>query len=182
MKLYLVRHGQTDWNAEGKMQGRRGAGLNELGVKQVEDLKVRLNDFNFSICFSSPLKRAVETAEILVGDRCEILYDERLVERGFGIFEGRSFEEFWDSVGDNDIEDRRLNYSKDGLEPINSILERARSFLEDVKENYEKNDNILVVAHGAFLRALHFEIVGYDDDTDFHGFHFENAEMREYEV
>ncbi|MBQ3293542.1 histidine phosphatase family protein, partial [Candidatus Saccharibacteria bacterium] len=81
MKLYLVRHGETEWNKEGRMQGKQGVGLNETGVLQLEKLRdeIRERGLRFDICFASPLKRAVETAEILVGGECEILYDERLV-------------------------------------------------------------------------------------------------------
>ena len=62
------------------------------------------------------------------------------------------------------------------------MLKRSRNFLNDVRENYRGDVNVLVVAHGALLRALHFEIVGYDDETDFLEMHFENAEMRVYEI
>ena len=184
MKLYLVRHGETEWNKEGRMQGRQGVGLNETGVLQVEKLRdeIRERGLRFDICFASPLKRAVETAESLVGGECEILYDERLVERGFGEFEGKSMEEFWASVGDNDILDRRLNYGERGLEPIREVLRRAEEFLADLKKNYGGKERVLIVAHGALLRALNFAILGYDDETDFHSMHFENAEMREYEI
>ncbi len=184
MKLYLVRHGETEWNREGRMQGRRGVGLNETGVFQVEKLRdeIRKRGIEFDVCFASPLKRAVETAEILVGGKCEILYDERLVERGFGEFEGKSMEEFWASVGENDILDRKLNYSERGLEPIREVLRRAEEFLTDLKKNYGGEDQVLVVAHGALLRALNFAILGYTQETNFHGVHFENAEMKEYEI
>lgn len=185
MRLYLVRHGETDWNKENRMQGRKGVGLNETGVEQVKALaeKIREQGVEFDACYASPLKRAVESAEILVEGKCEVWYDERLMERGFGEFEGKSMEEFWRAMGENDVMDRRLNYAGFGLEPINEVLGRARSFLDDIKKEYGASEaKILVVAHGALLRALHFEIVGYDDATDFHEMHFENAEMREYVV
>ena len=184
MKLYLVRHGETDWNKEGRMQGRKGVGLNEVGLEQVKMLGEELKDKGlvFDVCYASPLKRAVETAEVLVGGKCEIVYDERLMERGFGVFEGRTMEEFWDSVGVNDIMDRRSNYSEKDLEPIKNVLERAKSFLNDIKKEYINDERVLVVSHGALLRALHFEIVGYNDETDFHDFSFKNAEMREYDI
>ena len=75
MKLFLVRHGETEWNREGKMQGRLGVGLDETGVKQVEALrdKMREKGLEFDACFTSPLKRAAETAVILVGGLIERL-------------------------------------------------------------------------------------------------------------
>ncbi len=165
------------------MQGRKGVGLNETGVEQVRALaaEIEAKKLNFDICFSSPLARAVESAEILVGGKCEIVYDERLVERGFGEFEGKSKSEFWNVVGENDILDRVLNYSEYGIEPIKEMLERARSFLNDIKSIYG-DKTVLVVAHSMLLRVLHFEIVGYDDKTDFYDFHMKNAEMKYYVV
>ena len=184
MKLYLARHGETDWNKESRMQGRKGVGLNEVGVGQIKLLaeEIQSRGIEFDICFASPLKRAVESAEILVGGKCDILYDERLIERGFGEFEGRSMDEYWGSLGNNDTSDRKLNYSGFGIEPINDVLGRAKSFLDDVKEKYGGDKKILVVAHGVLLKALHFEIVGYDDTTNFHELHFENAEMKESDL
>ncbi len=184
MRLYLVRHGETDWNKENRMQGRKGVGLNEVGVEQVKALaiKIRERGLEFDVCLASPLKRAVESAEILVGGKCEILYDERLVERGFGEFEGKTLDEYWEGIGGNDTTDRQLNYAGFGIEPINEVLGRAKSFFEEAKEKYAGETRVLVVAHGALLRALHFEIVGYTDETDFHEMHFGNAEMREYEI
>lgn len=184
MKLYLVRHGETDWNGENRMQGRKGVGLNEAGVEQVKALaeEIQGRELEFDVCFASPLKRAVESAEILVGDKCEILYDDRLIERSFGEFEGRSRDEYWNSLGENDTFDRGLNYSGFGIEPIKDVLGRARSFLDEIKKEYAGDKKVLVVAHGVLLKALHFEIVGYDDATDFHKLHFKNAEMKEYEI
>ena len=107
MRLYLVRHGQTDWNLEERMQGRKGVGLNETGVKQVEALRDKIKDIRFEICFVSPLQRAVDTARILVGGKCGIVEDERIMERGFGEFEGRKATEYWDAIGDIDTTDRK---------------------------------------------------------------------------
>ncbi|MBR3319813.1 histidine phosphatase family protein [Candidatus Saccharibacteria bacterium] len=184
MKLYLVRHGETDWNKEGRMQGRKGIGLNEVGVEQIKSLagEIEKQGLKFDVCYSSPLKRAAESAEILVGGKCEILYDERLVERDFGEFEGKSMEDYSNALDGKDSTDRRANFSEYGIEPIKDVLGRAKSFLDDLKKEYNDNEKILVVAHGVLLKALHFEIIGYDDDTDFHETHFKNAEMREYEI
>ena len=184
MKLYLVRHGETDWNKACRMQGRKGVGLNEIGVEQVRTLadEIQKRAINFDICFASPLKRAVESAEILVGGKCEILYDDRLAERCFGEFEGRSRDEYWKSLGKNDVFDRKLNYSGFGIEPIKDVLDRAKSFIKDITERYKGDTKVLVVAHGSLLRAMHFEIVGYDDATDFLSFGLKNAELREYDI
>ena len=59
---------------------------------------------------------------------------------------------------------------------------RAKGVVEDLKQKYPEDCRILVVAHGSFLKAMYFELVGYDDETDFHSVSFKNAEMKEVEV
>ncbi len=182
MRLCLVRHGQTDWNLLGKKQGRTDNPLNETGIKQAEELSKRIKDKEFDICISSPLKRAYKTAEIITRGKCKILIDERLMERNFGGFEGASDED-WDRMTNGaDAWDRKLDYGERGMETATEVLARARVMLNVIKKTYPNNYTILIVAHGEFLKAMHFEIVGYDDETDFYSFYFENTAMAEYEV
>ena len=70
MKIVIARHGETDWNAGNRLMGRIDVHLNENGRKQTEILKEELEDFDFDICFSSPLSRAKETAEIVCDGKC----------------------------------------------------------------------------------------------------------------
>lgn len=89
MKLYLARHGLTDWNKEMRAQGRKDLSLNAEGRAQAEELRDKIKGIEFTAVYASPLKRAAETVEIAVGDRSEIIYDDRLLERSFGDFEGK---------------------------------------------------------------------------------------------
>ena len=85
MKITLVRHGQTEANYNHIIQGRVvNKELNETGQKACYQLRERLKDVNFSICYMSPMLRTVETAFILVGDRVETVPDTRLLERDMG--------------------------------------------------------------------------------------------------
>ena len=77
--IYLVRHGQTDWNLEGRYQGRIDIKLNSKGIEQAKEIKEKLKEIKFDKVFSSPLKRALETAQIITDNDIEI--DERLIER-----------------------------------------------------------------------------------------------------
>ena len=82
MKIYLVRHGETDANKNGIMQGQsQNLQLNEAGIRQATNLKNKLVSVPFTACFTSPLIRAWSTAMIIVGDRVEIKEDDRLIER-----------------------------------------------------------------------------------------------------
>ena len=183
MKIFAVRHGQTDWNQASRIQGRTDVPLNELGRKQAEELHGKVADLEFDICYASPLKRAAETAEIVVDGRCEIIYDERLMERFFGDFEGKVAPDYkWTGLVKEDLYDRRANMSEGGMESIKELLARSRSFLESLIASHDADAQILVVAHGAILKTLHYNIIGYDDDTDFYDFHLENGEIVEYDI
>ena len=79
MKIYVTRHGQTDWNLEGKTQGRVDIELNEVGIKQAKQTKEKLKNIDIDLIICSPLKRAKKTAEIInEGRNIPIIYDEEI--------------------------------------------------------------------------------------------------------
>ena len=174
MKIYLVRHGQTDWNAKGLLQGQHDTSLNDTGRAQAREMQEKFQNLNFDLCFSSPLKRAAETAKIICEGRYEIRYDDRLKERSFGKLEGhpsknRPMENDW-RFG--------ATFEDDTFEPLESLFARAKSFLDDL-ENVDAK-NILIVCHGSLAKALHYNIVGYDQNTDFLSWHLENCAYDSY--
>ena len=77
--IYIVRHGETDWNVLGKLQGSKDIPLNEKGIEQAKELREILKDVKFDIVFASPLQRTLKTAEIICDN--EIIKDERIIER-----------------------------------------------------------------------------------------------------
>lgn len=89
IKLYVVRHGKTTWNEKGLLQGSTDIKLNDVGIKEANNLRTKLNLDKIDICLSSPLKRAKQTAQILIGNEIEIKYDDLLKERYFGLLEGK---------------------------------------------------------------------------------------------
>ena len=180
MRLYLARHGQTDWNAQHRVQGITDIPLNKIGVVQAEELRNKVRKIDFDACYASPLIRAQKTAEIATEGKYRILLDDRLRERGFGKLEGKVCEDWADIAGGIDIFDRKLNFAGMGIEPVNTMQARAEDFLDDLREKYPFDAKVLVVAHAGLLRDLHFAIVGYDDDTDFATFKIDNAELKEY--
>lgn len=178
MKLYLVRHGQTDWNTgEVKAQGQTDIPLNSTGVAQAEALRDKIRGMEFDVCYVSPLSRARQTAEIITEGKYELIFDDLLMERYFGELEGTS-PKTWNF----DSFDRRVNYGEQGVEPVLTILERAEKFLERVRRENASDARVLVVAHGTLIKMLHFNILGYDDETDFRAFHAKNCEMYEYKI
>ena len=90
MKLYLVRHGETDWNKVKKIQGQVDIPLNQFGKHLAEETAEGLHDIPFDLCISSPLSRAYETARIILEGRdVPIITDARIEEMAFGEYEGK---------------------------------------------------------------------------------------------
>lgn len=176
MKLYVIRHGRTSWNEKGLMQGRVNIKLSETGKKEAKDIREKLKDISFDICISSPLKRTLETASIVTDNKYKIITDELLIERNLGEFEGKKYAEyeklkFWDY---------KLNNDSYGVEPVKDILKRTSSFLNDLKEKDYKT--VLIVSHAATIRAINYNIIGYDSNTNFLDFKPTHGKVYEYEI
>lgn len=89
MIVYIVRHGETDWNRVRRVQGHTDIELNDYGRKLAEETAEGMKEIHLDLCFTSPLKRAKETALIVLGDRQIPVYDEpRIEEISFGRYEG----------------------------------------------------------------------------------------------
>lgn len=169
MRVYLVRHGQTQWNAVKRLQGQSDIALTDLGRSQARTAGQGVKDIAFDFCYSSPLKRAYETAQLIWGERKgEIVTDERLMEISFGPDEGRVFDRT-----KNDLSDPiTLFFTKpesyvphEGAESILHMVERAHSFLNDICARHATVDSvmeprILIVAHGALIKGLTMALTG----------------------
>ena len=155
MILYLIRHGQTDWNKGRKLQGRTDIPLNENGRAVAELTKEGLKEIPFDMAYTSPLKRARETAEIILSGRdIPIVDDERIIEVNFGEYEGCDFD-LPDEYIQNFFSAPEKYFSIHGTETMESIFERMRSFLQDLCKNDDlKDKTILVSTHGAALSGL----------------------------
>lgn len=176
MVLYLIRHGKTTYNEKGLLQGKSDIPLNEEGQKQSLLLHNYFLDKKVDVCFSSPLKRALDTAKTIFPE-LEIITSDLICERNLGLFEGRShteyhFYDFWNY---------KANSNEGGVEPVQDLLKRSNLFLKQLKENY-RDKNIAIVSHGAFLKALYFSITGYNENTDFSAFSINNCEVKKYEI
>ena len=176
-KLYIVRHGQTDWNVKKILQGATDIELNEEGIKQAKVLSKKFDLDKIDICFCSPLKRTRQTANILLGDKVKVIYDDMIVERGFGDYEGKPIN--FDLIVPQ--WDYKLNDSSHNIESIQDCLLRAKKFIDKVKKEYP-NKTVLIISHGSFIKALHFNLIGYDENTDFLSFNPKNSVLYEYEI
>mgnify|MGYP005787675381 FL=1 len=94
MEILVTRHGQTDWNALGKLQGQTDIELNNIGRQQAKETGKLIKDENIDLIITSPLKRAVETAKIInTNFKVNIVEDDRLMERKYGESEGLTKDE-----------------------------------------------------------------------------------------
>lgn len=155
MRLYIIRHGQTDWNRARKLQGRTDIPLNERGRYVAELTREGLKDVAFDIAFTSPLVRAKETAElVLKGRNIPIIEDARIIEVNFGAYEGEDFRLDNENL-QNFFKRPELYYPVDGSESMESILQRTEEVLSELYKNSEYQEStILISTHGAALCGL----------------------------
>ena len=175
MKMYIIRHGQTPWNARKCLQGRSDVDLNENGIYLAELTGKALRDVTFDMAFTSPLIRAKHTAQcILAGREVPIIEDERLIEISFGIYEGCCYAEENRQVPQQWIENffhAPQDYvAAPGGESLDDVEKRTRDFMEDICSRKELQDKtILVSPHGCALRGLLNSIRESNREDYWHG-------------
>lgn len=177
MKLYLVRHGRTEWNVNRLIQGRIDVPLNEVGIKDAKRNAKKLKDVQFDICYCSPLQRARETANIIVDNKCDIVICDLITERDVGRLEGTTVNNykarnFWDI--------NKVN-NEDGVESSRTLLSRTKEFLDFLKKKYT-DEKVLIVSHSGTIKAMHYNIIGYDDKTNFNSFYCRHDDIYEYDI
>lgn len=175
MKIYITRHGQTDWNLQRKVCGRSEARLTDLGRKQAAEMAEKVAMTNVSLILSSPLERARDTSRIVAGRTgLPVMMDPRLIEQDFGAYEGRD-------VKDSDYLESRKNlfFQFSGGESTAHLIYRAYAVLEDVKRKY-KERSVLLVTHGCLCRALRSYFVEVPPGG-FYEFYMSNCDLLEFE-
>ena len=146
--LYIIRHGQTDMNARRVLQSRSDLPLNDIGVEQAKEAAVRLRDIPFRKVYSSPLRRAVQTAE-LVSPGIPITVDERLIEMDYGPYEGMDLRSPAPEIMAF-FRDFAHTPAPEGVEQLSSVVARAGRFLADV----EKEGDILISTHAIAMKGF----------------------------
>ena len=159
--LLLVRHGETDWNRDGRWQGHSDTHLNEIGREQAHRVAAELDGVD--VVYASDLARARETAEIIGAELgLPVRFDARLRERSFGAWEGLTAAEI-----EAGFREEHLRWvagegaGADDAEPFDAFRARVRSFLADVLDAHPEG-TVLVVAHGGSIRVIHAFASGLD--------------------
>ncbi len=175
MKALIIRHGQTDWNRQRLLQGTKDIPLNEVGLEQAEMAYEALKNENIDVCFCSPLIRTRQTAEVILRGRdVPVIYDERIVERKFGVAEGTSindidFEATW-------IPGKPIIY--EGMETFEMLYDRIADFFDDIYEKY-RDKTVLVVTHGGVSIVCGYYFCG-TPKTDRSEYFCQNCVVKEY--
>jgi broad specificity phosphatase PhoE len=181
MRFYFIRHGETDYNRQRRLQGNLDISLNDTGRKQAIQAVDDILNLGIDCIISSPQIRALETAEIIsekIGN-VPIEIDENLRERSFGILEGMSFDEilakhpkFMDII-----------VNPEGIvvpdsESIKDVENRVVTFIDQIKGHVEEK-KILVVSHGGTGRVFHKVV---NDQADFHLMDLDNCQVITFEL
>lgn len=149
MDIVFIRHGKTQLNDLGCFIGNTDCDISEEGLRQAEKVKGFLDKFSFDGIYVSPLKRTIQTANILSK---KYILDDRLREMNFGVFEGLNYEEIKQKYPDylrlwnEDYE----NYRIPNGESLQDLFDRVEDFIKDVKRKHKR---VLVVTHGGVIRC-----------------------------
>lgn len=175
MKIYLVRHGETDWNQAGLLQGQTDIALNAQGLEQAREAAERLKEVPFEIAFCSPLIRAKRTAETIIGDRkITLTTDERLRELNFGPWEGVDIRTIKDAAS-QPFTNPGSYIPPEGAESFAQLYKRSGEFVDQVLLPLEGTyETVLVVAHGGVNRSILNPILNIPVD-DFWRMHMGNC-------
>lgn len=160
MRLYMIRHGETDWNVVRRLQGRADIPLNEEGRRLARITSKALEEVDFSVIYTSPLLRAKETATIIKADRdIPMIEEERIQEISFGIYEGyhcgKDNYDIPDPAFIHFFEKPECYHPPQGAESIEQLCKRTSDFLQELIHNKTmEKETVLISTHGAALRGL----------------------------
>lgn len=158
MKLYLTRHGKTEWNVERRMQGWQDSPLTQAGINNARALKERLSKIDFAEVYSSSVGRAYNTAHIVTGLNIEnIVLSDNFREINLGSWEGRNIEDI--KLTDEEMLNNFWNaphlYKRETTESFYDVQKRAMKIVNDIIKKYKHTDkNVLIVTHTVTLKSI----------------------------
>lgn len=177
-RLYLVRHGETEWNRASKVQGRTDIELSREGIKQAHKLAKRIAGEDINVIYSSSLKRALRTAEIIADCKsCSVVKSEEYHEICLGPWEGMTINEIQEKYGEHFriYREDPANFKLPGAETFLDLTERTyNAILEIVRKH--SGENILLVSHGTAIKAAIIRILGIDI-INYTKFRIDNASL-----
>ena len=155
--IHTIRHGSTEYNAEKRYAGTLDIPLSEKGISEYRLAASKLQAYHFEIIVTSAMKRAVETAKLMVDGKVPVIQSTLCNERNFGIMEGYT----WDEILRFDPPILLINVGNDlhtvnpaRGEPFEDVWQRAKKFRKFIFRNFQ-GKSILVISHGVFLQMFH---------------------------
>lgn len=176
MKIFFVRHGQTDWNIKNRLQGASNIPLNSTGIEQAHILANKLQSTHFDYIISSPLNRALDTANIINQNRnIPLITNSSLLERSFGCLEGIKGDEydknlFWDYF---------KNYKYNDVEPVQDFFYRIHHCLDTLIKKYQEK-TLLIVSHNGVNIATNCYFNGFPKDMNILNIKLDNCSFEVY--
>lgn len=153
-RLYLFRHGETEWNREHRFQGRGDADLTQKGVADLRSIAKHIQDVAFDYVYCSTLGRARKSLDILAPRSArDIVYDDRLREIGLGVLEGMRYDQLeppYDTLYEAFLRNPPA-FQAEGAESFGEVRDRVYSFIDELDNSAE---SILVMAHGVVLKMF----------------------------
>lgn len=171
--LYVIRHGQVDTNIKNQVNGWNEEKLNPVGIQQAINAGNQLKNIRIDVVFCSPLLRTKQTYNNLNLKDIPIFYDDRIKERNSNSMVYADVE----TLDSNIWYDRTKNIVYKDSEGFKNIINRTKSILTDIKNNY-KNKNVLIVTHGDICKAIYLYF--NPNIKDISKFHQDNCEIVKY--
>ncbi len=156
-RIYITRHGETDWNVQKRLQGQNNSPLTELGIQQAKALGNHLSGIELNAIYSSSSPRALQTAELIKGKRCsDIFPEDDLREINLGSWEGMLYSEVESLYPENfdHFWNRPEQYIPSGGETYEALKKRISGKIEQIARKHQ-GGTVLVVAHGIVLKTLY---------------------------
>lgn len=178
-QIYLVRHGETDWNAAQRFQGQSDVPLNENGRQQASQIAQRLAKEEIDAMYASDLSRAWETVEAIAQRHaCPLMAESRLRESDFGDWEGCTYPEIQarDPEAVQAWHEDLANFIPPGGESLPQFAQRIKAAYQDIIRQHNEEETILLVAHGGSLQILIAHLLGLDP-AQFWQFHLKPCSL-----
>ncbi len=182
LNIYLCRHGQDEDNIDGILNGHRDTLLTKMGILQAENAAKEISKLgiHFDIVYTSPLKRAYKTAEIItnkLNSPAPKIYPS-LIERNFGSMTGQKISDIEKICSPKIFKTDTITYflETDGAETFPELVMRGQSILDDM-QNRHSSGNILLVTHGDIGKMIYAAYYNIDWQEVLRSFHFGNSEV-----
>ena len=176
MKIFVLRHGETEENITGILQGNMDTILNQKGESQALAARDEVSKHDIDLIIASPKKRTIKTAS-LAAPNIPLITDDRLLSRNHGEFEGKRRDE----ININDYWNFAKNNEYEKAESVHELYNRIDSLLKEIKEKY-KNKKILLVTHSGICRILYYYFNGIPESGDLMEYKSHNCSFEQYEL